>query len=258
MNGKVIATLAVLLCCAVVAVVGSRLADGEAAQNPQKPAPQEPAQQEPAAPEEPEPDPEPEPEPEEPSIDLDSWNLLLANVDHPLPEDWTVETAKVQGSFVMDTRVVEPMKEMIQAAADDGIELMICSSYRSVDRQTQLFQNSVQQYMNGGMSREAAEAETAKLIAIPGTSEHQSGLAADIVTPTYQNLDEGFAETAAGKWLVENAPDYGFILRYPKGKEDITKIEYESWHFRYVGVEHAKAITEQGLCLEEYLEQEGA
>ena len=93
------------------------------------------------------------------------------------------------------------------------------------------------------------------MIAVPGTSEHHTGLAADIVTPTHQTLDPQFADTAAGKWLLEHAADYGFILRYPEDKQETTKIIYESWHYRYVGEEHAKAIKESGLCLEEYLEQ---
>ena len=104
------------------------------------------------------------------------------------------------------------------------------------------------------LTKEEAEKITATMIAIPGTSEHHTGLAADIVTPTHQTLDPEFADTAAGKWLQENAAEYGFILRYPEDKQDITKIIYESWHYRYVGVDHAKAITENELCLEEYLE----
>ena len=101
---------------------------------------------------------------------------------------------------------------------------------------------------------EEAEKITATMIAIPGTSEHHTGLAADIVTPTHQTLDPEFADTDAGKWLQENAAEYGFILRYPEDKQDITEIIYESWHYRYVGVDHAMAIKENGLCLEEYLE----
>ena len=108
--------------------------------------------------------------------------------------------------------------------------------------------------MNNGKSKEEAEKITATMIAIPGTSEHHTGLAADIVTPTHQTLDPEFADTDAGKWLQENAAEYGFILRYPEDKQDITEIIYESWHYRYVGVDHAMAIKENGLCLEEYLE----
>ena len=113
-----------------------------------------------------------------------------------------------------------------------------------------------QDYLAQGYSEEQAYAKTATAIAIPGTSEHQSGLAADIVTPSHQTLDPAFADTAAGQWLVEHAHEYGFVLRYPEEKQEITKIIYESWHFRFVGKTHAKLMKEQNLCLAEYLELE--
>lgn len=186
----------------------------------------------------------------------EEYYLLLANPDNPLPEDWTVETEEVQGGFVMDSRVAGAAREMIQAAAEDGVDLMVCSAYRSVEKQQELFDSSVQRYMAQGMTEEEAYAQTATETAIPGTSEHQTGLAADIVTPTHQTLDPEFADTDAGKWLSEHAYEYGFVLRYPEDKQDITKIIYESWHYRFVGKTHAKLMKESGLCLEEYLQQE--
>ena len=99
--------------------------------------------------------------------------------------------------------------------------------------------------------------QSSHTIAVPGASEHQVGLALDIVCSTYYRLDEAFGDTEAGKWLAENSYQYGFILRYPKDKEEITGIEYEPWHFRYVGKEAAKEMTEQKLTLEEYVEQVG-
>ena len=89
-------------------------------------------------------------------------------------------------------------------------------------------------------------------VTVPGSSEHQIGLAVDIITADYTSLDEGFGDTPAGKWLAENSCKYGFILRYPQGKEEITSIEYEPWHFRYVGTEAATVITENDICLEEF------
>ena len=133
---------------------------------------------------------------------------------------------------------------------------MLCSAYRSIEKQQQLFDRSQQTYMAQGMSEEEAYAKTATETAIPGTSEHQTGLAADIVTPTYQMLDAGFADTPAGKWLADNAVEYGFVLRYPQDKQEVTGIIYESWHYRFVGKTHAKLMKESGLCLEEYLQQE--
>lgn len=252
MNGKFIMTLVVLLLCVGATAVGIMLSD-QPTETPVQPDNQQSAalpeekEEEQKEPEETEPVPEEDP--------TDTWELILANPDHPLPEDFQVETAPVQGNFVMDIRVADSMKEMIAAAQEDGVELMICSSYRSIQRQQELFDEQVAIFRNAGKSQEEAEAETATMIAVPGTSEHQTGLAADIVTPSHQTLDPEFAETAAGKWLTENTADYGFILRYPKDKEAITKIIYESWHYRYVGVEHAKAMKEKGLCLEEYLEE---
>ncbi len=186
----------------------------------------------------------------------EEYYLLLANTEHPLPEDWTVQTEEVQNGYEMDARVAPAMREMIEAAAEDGVELMICSAYRSVEKQQSLFDASVQNYMAQGMTEEEATEKTATETAIPGTSEHQTGLSADIVTPTYQTLDEGFADTDAGKWLSEHAAEYGFVLRYPKDKQDITGIIYESWHYRFVGKTHAKLMKESGMCLEEYLAQE--
>ena len=171
-------------------------------------------------------------------------------------QDWSIQTEEVQNGYEMDKRAAPAMREMIQAAKEDGVELMLCSAYRSVEKQQQLFDRSQQAYMAQGMSEEEAYAKTATETAIPGTSEHQTGLAADIVTPTYQMLDAGFADTPAGQWLSEHAAEYGFVLRYPQDKQEVTGIIYESWHYRFVGKTHAKLMKESGLCLEEYLQQE--
>lgn len=184
------------------------------------------------------------------------WYLLLANVDNPLPEDFTVETEVVQNSYEMDVRVAQTMRQMIDDAAADGVDLLVCSAYRSIEKQQGLFDDQMQIYLNQGMSEQEAYDLTASAIAVPGTSEHHTGLAADIVTPTHQTLDPEFADTDAGQWLQEHAWEYGFVLRYPEDKQEITKIIYESWHYRFVGRTHAKLMKESGLCLEEYLQQE--
>lgn len=182
--------------------------------------------------------------------------LLLANIDNQLPQDFTVETQEIQNGFVLDERIAQPTLQMIEDAKADGVDLMLCSAYRSMEKQTALFNEMLNDYLAQGKTQEEAYALTSNAIAVPGTSEHQTGLAADIVTPTHQNLDPQFADTPAGQWLNENAWKYGFILRYPQDKEDITKIMYESWHFRYVGPFHALLMKQSGLCLEEYLAQE--
>ncbi|MCR4658179.1 MAG: M15 family metallopeptidase [Lachnospiraceae bacterium] len=182
------------------------------------------------------------------------WNLILVNKQKPVPDGYDAELASLNDSMQVDKRITGPVARLLGAAAEDGIELMICSAYRSYDRQTVLFNNKMDKLMKSGMSYFDAFKTASFSVTVPGTSEHQLGLALDIITPDYTDLDSGFADTEAGKWLKKNAPDYGFILRYPKGKEYITGIIFEPWHFRYVGKENAKYITERGLVLEEYIE----
>ena len=183
----------------------------------------------------------------------DVWSLILVNPTHALPDGYEVELETVQGKYQMDTRAAGKAKEMIAAAKADGITLQVCSAYRSHSKQTTNFNNKLQYYLDQGWDYDKAYAKTATIIAVPGTSEHESGLALDIVTPSYQVLDAGYADTDAAKWLLENAEDYGFILRFPKDKQDITKIIFEPWHYRYVGTEYSSQIMESGLCLEEWL-----
>lgn len=180
--------------------------------------------------------------------------LMLVNVDNPLPDDFAVGVLEtVQGNYSLDIRAASYARQMIDDAAAGGIELQICSSYRSKELQQTLFDNKYNEYLNQGYGEDEAYEKTAKIIAIPGTSEHHTGLAMDIVTPSYQTLDEGYADTDAAKWLAANAYKYGFILRYPEDKQDITKITFEPWHYRFVGVENAEKIKNSGLCLEEYV-----
>ena len=147
---------------------------------------------------------------------------------------------------------IRALRKTLKAARADGISLIVCSPYRDIDRQTMLFSNKVNRYMGGGMSYMDAYNLASQAVTVPGSSEHQIGLAVDIITADYTSLDEGFGDTPAGKWLAENSCKYGFILRYPQGKEEITSIEYEPWHFRYVGTEAATVITENDICLEEF------
>lgn len=191
---------------------------------------------------------------EEVSVSAEDWSLLLVNNRHPIPENYEFTLGTIWGNLQCDERVIPPLLAMLQAAKEDNITLEVCSPYRTLDRQEYLFDRKIVRYMNKGMSYMDAYKLAARVVNVPGTSEHQIGLALDIYADSYKSLDEGFGETAAGKWLRENCAEYGFILRYPKGKEYITGIEYEPWHFRYVGKTAALEIMEQGLTLEEYLE----
>lgn len=188
----------------------------------------------------------------------DDWRLILVNQQHSLPDNYKVELGDVhtlKGMLHCDARIVDDWLAMQKAAKADGVSLVICSPYRDLQYQQKLFNGLIRKYMNKGTSYMEAYQLSSQAVAVPNTSEHQMGLAFDIVTPSYTDLDEGFGDTPAGKWLAENSCDYGYILRYPKGKEFITGIEYEPWHFRYVGVEAAKLITEKGITLEEFWEE---
>ena len=189
-----------------------------------------------------------------PTIDLTDWNLLLVNPNHSVPDGLNPTLAPVQGEYEMDERVAPYMKEMIAAAKEDGINLWVLSTYRTYEYQQGLFEANVKQLKNQGMTEEEAIKETAANVAVPGTSEHQTGLAADILCAEWTGgITEDFAETDAYEWLHSHCAEYGFIERYPKGATEITGIVYEPWHYRFVGKEHAEIIMEKGITLEEYL-----
>ena len=200
------------------------------------------------------PQPAPTPAPDAPA-DPDLWSLLLANTQNPLPDGYeppqltTIDAAGRQ----VDSRIAQPLQQMIAAAEKDGAHLVVTSAYRSYERQEELFVSMIRDYLAMGYSNAEAYAATKRLRNVPGTSEHQTGLTVDIISQSYWQLDEGYAETYEAKWLKEHAAEYGFILRYPKDKTAITGTSFEPWHYRYVGVEDAQKIMAQGLCLEEYL-----
>lgn len=188
----------------------------------------------------------------------DDWKLLLINKQHSIPEGYEFPLGDIQtmkGTMQCDARIIDDLLEMLQDAKEDDIILKICSPYRDLAYQELLFNKKIDWYMRRGMSYVEAYRLGSRIVAVPAASEHRLGLALDIVSDTYIGLDEGFADTPAGKWLAENSYKYGFLLRYPKGKEDITGINYEPWHFRYVGVDAAKVITERGITLEEFWEE---
>ncbi|MCM1087403.1 MAG: M15 family metallopeptidase [Muribaculaceae bacterium] len=188
----------------------------------------------------------------EPVFDSSDWKLVLVNKQHPIPDDYSFNLGIITGGLRCDERIIPELLSMLQAAKDDGINLMIKSPYRTDDRQENNFNQRIKEYMQQGYSYMEAYKTTSRVIAIPGASEHQIGLALDITCDTYSPLKQGFGETDAGLWLAEHSCEYGFILRYPEGKEYFTSIEYEPWHFRYVGKEAAVIMTQENLCLEEF------
>ena len=188
-----------------------------------------------------------------PSTQIDEWKLTLVNPWNPLPENYTFTSKQLSNGHSVDERCYPDLREMMDACRSAGLSPVICSSYRSWEKQQDLFQNKVNRLMAQGYSRDSAETEAAKVVAVPGTSEHQLGLALDIVDLGNQNLDISQEDTPVQKWLMEHSWEYGFILRYPNEKSEITGIIYEPWHYRYVGRDAAAEIHELGVCLEEYL-----
>ena len=196
------------------------------------------------------------PEPEQPAINREDWNLVLINPAHAIEKELEMTFDEVQG-YKFDSRIAGRVRELIAAAKEDGYSLAIVSGYRTMDRSRVLYANKIAEYQAMGYDEATARVEAAKWVAPPGTSEHHSGLALDIVSgdyyTKYSDLVEEFENEPEAVWLRENCARFGFILRFPKDKVEVTGINYEPWHFRYVGEEHAAAIMEQGLCLEEYL-----
>lgn len=181
-------------------------------------------------------------------------DILLVNKTHPLPEDYEPSLKRLgdYGADV-DESVYDPLLRMLEDGKKEGLSFWIASSYRSPDRQRELLDEDIETLVRQGYSYSQAYEEVTKETMPVGCSEHATGLAVDIVAKDYQHLDEKQGRTEEILWLQEHCSQYGFILRYPEGKEDITKVSYESWHFRYVG-EAAKEIMSQGLTLEEYLD----
>lgn len=188
-------------------------------------------------------------------IDKTEWNLILVNKDNYVPENYKFNLRQLDNGHAVDERCYDDLQNMMDDCRAEGLEPVICSSYRTHEKQTELFNRQIEKWKNLGYSDSDARIEAGKLVAVPGTSEHQLGLALDIVDISYQILDEEQENTAVQKWLMQNSWKYGFILRYPTDKRNITGISYEPWHYRYVGKKAAKEIYDSGLCLEEYLMQ---
>lgn len=188
-----------------------------------------------------------------PTVHTADWNLLLVNPWNKVPSDFSVELTQLKNGHAIDKRAYPDLQDMMDAMRAEGLSPLICSSYRTNEKQQTLYNNQVSKYLARGYSQSEAEAEAGKWVAVPGTSEHQTGLAVDIVDMNYQLLDEKQEDTAVQKWLIKNSYKYGFILRYPSDKSEITGINYEPWHYRYVGKDVAKEVYEQGVCFEEYL-----
>ena len=179
----------------------------------------------------------------------EEWNLIVVNRWNEIPEEYVVDLIELSNGQKVDSRIYPALQEMFDAARAEGIYPVVREGYRTAEEQQEILDDKIQAYINEGYSRARAEKTAEEWVALPGTSEHQLVIAVDI------NADKSkCSNEEVYTWLVENAYKYGFILRYPVGKQEITGTSYEPWHYRYVGVEAAKDIHEQGICLEEYME----
>ena len=179
----------------------------------------------------------------------EEWNLIIVNRWNELPEDYSIELTELSNGQKVDSRIYPYLQEMFDAARAEGVYPVVREGYRTEEEQQEILDDKIQTYINQGYSQSRAERTAKEWVALPGTSEHQLGIAVDI------NADKSkCSNEEVYAWLAENAYKYGFILRYPLGKQESTGTSYEPWHYRYVGEEAALEIYEQGICLEEYFE----
>lgn len=199
-----------------------------------------------------------------PDAKTSDWNLVLVGPKNEIEKEVTESqlTTLSDNSHQVDSRIAQDYEAFSEAATKAGFPLVIISAFRSVESQNEVFDTNVSGLMNGnGMTEEEAIAKTKETITEPGYSEHHTGMAVDIVDQDWYNsystqvLDAAYGDQPGAQWIAENAPKYGFIIRYPKDRQDITGITYEPWHIRYVGKANAEYITKHELTLEEFLKQ---
>ena len=178
------------------------------------------------------------------------WNLILVNKNHKIPYNYSPELIELSNGEKVDPRIYPDLQKMFDDARAAGLQLFVRDGYRTGDEQKAIMNDKIAAYETEGYSKKEAKALAKTYVAEPGTSEHELGLSVDINAES-----SGASQDAVYEWLDENAYKYGFIKRYPADKTDITGIDNEPWHYRYVGYEAAKEMKEQNLCLEEYLKK---
>lgn len=185
------------------------------------------------------------------------WAYYLVNKENPLPEDFEVDLSRVEGDFKLDSRCAVYGARMLSDAREAGLDVAVVSAYRSTQKQKENYSQYISRLVNEGYSKDEATKITAKEIAPPGASEHNAGVALDILTGdwwlTHNDVTDDFENTDEFKWLSENSWKYGFIMRYSKEDEETTGYVYEPWHYRFVGLYYAESIYRSGLCLEDYM-----
>ena len=177
------------------------------------------------------------------------WNLILVNEKNKIPDDYSVDLAEIQNGIYVDERIQKELLKMLDSAEKDGVYLEVVSGYRTEEEQEKIYEEKVAIFMDEGYKESDAKILAKQWAAVPGTSEHQTGLAVDINV-----REEKCKASDAYQWLADNAAEYGFICRYPQDKIKITGITNEPWHYRYVGEKAAKKMKKDNLCLEEFLQ----
>ena len=177
-----------------------------------------------------------------------AWNLILVDRDHYIPANYQVELTELSNGEKVDSRIYLELQQMFDDARAAGLALFVREGYRTTKEQQQIMDDRIKEHENQGCSKKEAKKKAEEYVAIPGTSEHQLGLSVDINADTSKCSSD-----AVYQWLDENAYKYGFVKRYPEDKTDITSINNEPWHYRYVGKDAARTMKQENLCLEEYL-----
>ena len=177
------------------------------------------------------------------------WNLIVVNPWNEIPDNYSVTLTELSNGQKVDSRIYPELQEMFDDMRAEGIYPIVREGYRTAEEQQAILDERIQRYMNEGYSRSMAEMAAKEWVAVPGTSEHQLGIAVDINADKSRSTNDEVYQ-----WLADNAYKYGFILRYPQGKEAITGAAYEPWHYRYVGMEAAEKIYNDRISLEEYIE----
>lgn len=176
------------------------------------------------------------------------WELLLVNQSHPIPKNYEVTLKKLSNGQMIDQRIYSPLQKMFDAARKEGVYSIVVSGYRSAKEQQKILDEKKSAYLAEGYSEKQAKEKAEQWVAVPGTSEHQLGIAVDINEDKFHS-----SSTEVYNWLKQHAHKFGFINRYPVDKTAITGVINEPWHYRYVGIDAATKISVQGLCLEEYV-----
>ena len=188
----------------------------------------------------------------------EDWQLLLVNPWHTVPEGYEIKLATLSNGLQVDERIYDDLDDMLSDCREAGLNPIVCSAYRTEATQTRLYRNKVARVRASGVPEDRVEAEAARWVAKPGTSEHQTGICADILNGDYAGrptMTQDFKWTPEAQWMKENCDTFGFILRFLEDKEDVTGIKFEPWHFRYVGKEIASYIMANGMTLEEFTEE---